>query len=499
MLSDSVFITGSEDSTIRMWSLNGQPSLGALKLPVHSVWSVANFHGDIVAGTNDGLVRIFTKDKTRFASETVLKAFDEAIVTREAELSKEIGGVKVNDLPGPEALYQEGREGQTKMIRQPNGKVLCYMFKSGFWECVGDVMGATENSKTLLDGKEYDFVFNVDIEDGAPPLKLGFNKTEDPWLAAQKFIHQHDLPQVYLEQVANFIITNANLTTLPPQENNPNYADPFTGGGRYIPTGTDSRPTNASNTDPFTGGGRYIPSGSEQSNINFRQKSGSNGQTDELMIQRHIPNKTLMSFEVIVLQKVMMKVQEFNGQLESPHKMNDDDLKSALTVVDGNIAAIPHFTHMLNWPIEKLFPVLDIFRMAVKNESIFSSFDFSHSSIIDKTLKAAIVSLPANQLMAMRSLCNMQFHETGKLYIQQNLAEFLDLLDKVSNGNGNLQIAVSAFVFNTSVILENGSQESSISLVIGIVKSLEWIKEFEALFRIYQVSLLILLFIFFVI
>lgn len=163
------------------------------------------------------------------------------------------------------------------------------------------------------------------------------------------------------------------------------------------------------------------------------------------------------------------KDKEFNGQLESPHKMNDDDLKSALTIMDGNSAAITHFTHMLNWPIEKLFPVLDIFRMAVKNESIFSSFDFSHSSIIDKTLKSAIVSLPANQLMGMRLLCNMQFHETGKLYVQQNLAEFIDCLEKVSNGNGNLQIEVSAFHQNSSIKLECGSQESCISLIKLIV------------------------------
>lgn len=38
--------------------------------------------------------------------------------------------------------------------------------------------------------QEYDFVFSVDIKDGAPPIKLPFNKTEDPWVAAQAFIHK---------------------------------------------------------------------------------------------------------------------------------------------------------------------------------------------------------------------------------------------------------------------------------------------------------------------
>lgn len=53
-------------------------------------------------------------------------------------------------------------------------------------------------------------MFSVDISDTEPPIKLPYNRGEDPWLAAQKFIHKNNLPQVYLEQVANFIIKNSN-------------------------------------------------------------------------------------------------------------------------------------------------------------------------------------------------------------------------------------------------------------------------------------------------
>lgn len=67
----------------------------------------------------------------------------------------------------------------------------------------------------------------MDIEDGKPPLKLPYNKGEDPWLAAQQFIHRNDLSQHFLEQVANFIVTNI-------KENEPiepvvGAVDPFTG------------------------------------------------------------------------------------------------------------------------------------------------------------------------------------------------------------------------------------------------------------------------------
>lgn len=57
---------------------------------------------------------------------------------------------------------------------------------------------------------------------------MPYNKSEDPWLAAQKFIHDNNLSQYYLEQVANFIINNSSpavsQSTLPAD-----FVDPFTG------------------------------------------------------------------------------------------------------------------------------------------------------------------------------------------------------------------------------------------------------------------------------
>ena len=78
--------------------------------------------------------------------------------------------------------------------------------------------------------QEYDYVFSVDIEEGKPPLKLPFNVTEDPWFAAQKFLDKNGLSQLFLDQVANFIVENTKGVTLGQQTSN--YADPFTGNDR---------------------------------------------------------------------------------------------------------------------------------------------------------------------------------------------------------------------------------------------------------------------------
>jgi phospholipase A-2-activating protein len=44
------------------------------------------------------------------------------------------------------------------------------------WQKIGEVVDAVGSGrKQLYEGKEYDYVFDVDIKDGAPPLKLPYN------------------------------------------------------------------------------------------------------------------------------------------------------------------------------------------------------------------------------------------------------------------------------------------------------------------------------------
>ena len=56
------------------------------------------------------------------------------------------------------------------------------------WTLIGDVIGNNDNvstGKSTFGGKEYDYVFNIDIGDGIPPLKLPFNNDQDPYTVAQ--------------------------------------------------------------------------------------------------------------------------------------------------------------------------------------------------------------------------------------------------------------------------------------------------------------------------
>jgi phospholipase A-2-activating protein len=448
------------------------------------------------------MIRVFSKDPARIASDEVLSAYETAVNTRKMEQTKELGGVKVNDLPGPESLLQEGtEEGQTRLVRQPNGKILCYQWTKGNWECVGDVMGAAggtqeTSGKSLYEGQEYDFVFNVDIEDGKPAIKLPFNRSEDPWMAAQKFIYKHDLPQVYLEQVANFIIQNANLTTIPVQQSD--YCDPFTGGGRYVPMTGESSSTS--------GNGNAAPAAAPAVNVNFRERSSGNQNSgivnvdpftggssyssgkQEFIVNKHIPWTTFLTFDACDPSKVLIKLKEFNNQFpEGNLRVTNDQLESVINLISSKTPsddAIKSFTQIMNWPNEKLFPVLDILRLAIRNEATcgkLGTFD------IIEYLTKRLTTTSANQLMSIRAFSNMSLHETGKILIESRINDICNLISSIAQGNANLQSAITTFYLNQSIIQRDVmSDEICTILSLACIRSLEWINDNESVFKGYQ-------------
>ncbi len=46
------------------------------------------------------------------------------------------------------------------------------------------------SGKKLHQGKEYDYVFDIEIDEPRCTLKLPFNIADDPYMAAQQFIHK---------------------------------------------------------------------------------------------------------------------------------------------------------------------------------------------------------------------------------------------------------------------------------------------------------------------
>lgn len=88
-------------------------------------------------------------------------------------------------------------------------------------------------------------MFDVDVKEDAPPLKLPYNangilfsrrfirliiilthSSENPYNAAQRFLQNNDLPLSYLDEVVRFIEKNTAGVKV---GSSPEFQDPFTG------------------------------------------------------------------------------------------------------------------------------------------------------------------------------------------------------------------------------------------------------------------------------
>ena len=69
------------------------------------------------------------------------------------------------------------------------------------WEKLGEVVGGRGDTVAVggktHGGQEWDYVFDVDAEEGAPPRKLPANRGEDPYAVADRFLIQEGLPVSY--------------------------------------------------------------------------------------------------------------------------------------------------------------------------------------------------------------------------------------------------------------------------------------------------------------
>lgn len=167
---------------------------------------------------------------------------------------------------------------------------------AGRWDKIGEVVDAVGSGrKQLYKGKEYDYVFDVDIADGVPPLKLPYNSTENPYIAAQRFLEANELPMTYVDQVVHFIEKNTEAVNLGGSE----YVDPYTGSSRYsgAPSSsgaaTPAGSARSGNVDPFTMSEPVKP---KQTSI--------------------LPQKGYLSFKQANLPAVRSKIGQLNDQLK---------------------------------------------------------------------------------------------------------------------------------------------------------------------------------------
>ena len=207
---------------------------------------------------------------------------------------------------------------------------------------------------------------------------------------------------------------------------------------------------------------------------------------------RHFPHEHYVTIEKCDLSKVLDKMKELNGKIENKslqisNEMLEDVVNFAKEVdstTDPNPVCIEAIKFLFTWPTEILFPVLDITRLIVKNED--SCRKLMQNDFI-KTLIANLNHIPANQMMVLRCLVNMNTHAFGRSTIILNLNGIFEKILAIKAGSPNLQISVASFFLNLSINqLNNPTSEVSNLLTENLAEFVAWATDNEAIYRAYQ-------------
>ncbi|GAB2215879.1 hypothetical protein Drorol1_Dr00023638 [Drosera rotundifolia] len=205
-------VSGSEDCSAKIWKDGA--CVQSIDHP-GCVWD-AKFlvNGDLVT---DGVMRVWTTHEDRITDPVELESYFSVLSAYKGS-RKTVGGLKLEDLPGLEALKTPGTsDGQTKIVREGDNGV-AYAWNAKEDKLVRLLMD-DGLKRPVLDGVEYDYVFDVDIGDGEPIRILPYNRS-DKWLL------DHNLPLSYRQQIVDFILENTR------QKNfnfDSSFRDPFIG------------------------------------------------------------------------------------------------------------------------------------------------------------------------------------------------------------------------------------------------------------------------------
>ncbi|KAM4809172.1 phospholipase A-2-activating protein [Rhinophrynus dorsalis] len=499
------FVTTSEDRSMRIWR-KGECTQ-TIRLPAQSVWCCCVLdNGDIVVGASDGIIRVFTESQERTASPEEIQLFEDELAQATIDpKTGDLGDIKIEELPGRDHLSEPGtKEGQTRLINV-DGKVEAYQWSvsEGRWLKIGDVVGSSgatqqTSGKVLFEGKEYDYVFTIDVNESGPSFKLPYNLSEDPWLVAYNFLQKNDLNPMFLDQVAKFIIDNTSGQTAAPSA--PGFADPFTGGGRYIPGSTSS---SASGADPFTGGSRYVPGSSLLSGHPAGAADPFTGRNAYRSASAQTPNtyfpkKEPVTFDQANPAQILGKLKELNDAAPEEQKLPEEDLiqlDKLLSVAvnpSGETATAQQLDTLwraVNWPEEIVFPALDVLRLSIKNPTVNEMFcsekDGSQfSNYLFNLLRPS--GKQANQLLALRTLCNCFSYEPGtQLMMSQRDSVITKAIEVKTVSNKNIHIALATLMLNYAISLHRVSDlEGKAQCLSAISTVIEVVQDLEAAFRL---------------
>jgi len=339
--SSGLIAAAVEDGTLAIWS----QETGQFQRIPHPgcVWKVLFLaNGDICTACQDGYLRIFTRDPSRFANPDEIKKFEDSALESMRKSSSGPSAEEIAKLPKWEmrSIHTGRSEGQIQVFAK-DGKAIAAQWNnaSKTWIEVGEVMGSNENAGSI-DGVKYDHVLPIEVDipgGGVQKLQIGYNNGENPFVTAQNFIDTYMLDQNYLSQIADYIRQRVGDSAV-------TLGNESSSSGR-----TDSTPTML-----------------EISNPPKQQK-----------LYQNVPMKGYFIFDVPdmskTLPKIFTKIEEISRKQDMATDLTPlENLRSTLLATSRyhsskiGVSELSVLKDCLEiWNIDSIFPLLDLVRITV--------------------------------------------------------------------------------------------------------------------------------------
>mmetsp|Transcript_119741 Transcript_119741/g.382201 ORF Transcript_119741/g.382201 Transcript_119741/m.382201 type:complete len:760 (+) Transcript_119741:157-2436(+) len=431
----------ADDCTLKVWSMADYSCKQSL---VHAaaVWQVAVLpNGDVVSVCSDGTVRIWTTDPTRMTNEAERQAQKEEathamfkpLKNGSCSVPMEQTFTEIMDVDSMGAF--EGQvAGEMKCFKEGDNILGCqWNMKTKGWEKLASYEYSAEEQaaeKQWYIGDQYfpfgqyDYVFNVDMsEAGAAPgegRSLPYNKNQNPMEVAETFCTRENINKSYTEQVRLFIIQNcAGAANVPP-------------GG----AGQSSKPS--------------APAGPASAIF---------------------PVMEVCHFKDGKFEPLQNKLLEFNASVGEGLKMDELEVgyfTDAIAKLKFGVGSEFKdrekevvWKKLKEWPQDKIFPVMDLWRLFLVHPS---SADFFKGSDRGTPYILKVLSLFAADpsgplgLCCARFLTNLFIHQTNR-YAAFDKRELLlkGVEPALSVGSKHVKVASASVLLNLAIVLHESS------------------------------------------
>ena len=475
-----LLVSCSEDRSFRIWSSSSSNPEGGAELlqhvayPALSVWTACFIPklGDIVVGGSDGIVRIFSASPDRVASAEAIGSYQEAVRAMEAEIAaKKNGGGNGggnSSSSGASASFDRSQLKPSSALEMPGSKigqilltcrepsnpydvdVKAHEWNGVEWALIGQVEVPAPPKKIRFDGdgKEYDFVFDVDI---APNVivKLPYNLTDNVWKVAEDFCSKHDLDPSYTEQIVNFITQNSSSSGASSNSANNNNS------GKSVDPWHDDSYHQAAATQPFQPITRLE---------SYPEMIGN--------VQGWITKmKEFVSDDASLQGKLETFVQKgLLSNASSPEASIKGCSSTDLALVQDLLTGLK---------LDRLFPVVDLLRYLVSSKApvvpvLYGDCVLAVSAVMALLNKSVAAGLKNNVMLLLKVLVNMAIWQQEKkapefaAMVLSSPETFAALLANPTLGkDARTMTAFLTLLLNLSIVSDATTQTAAYSQLLG--------------------------------